>query len=404
MSAARKYLLYSTIAGLFSSSLVYSGALNIQFFYLLMVANLCLMMLMRRLQISVGLLALIAFLAFSGGLGILRGTDTITRVAKELLGISISATYFCCFFRAIGFDVELCVKTYARFAYWVAIIGILIYLPDWILFNQYRLHSVLHEPAMFAFTCLPALYYFADRWLTERIFGKELLVMSVAFVLCQSSTGFIGVLVGVCIFGFRFPRARVLTPFMIGIVGTVLYYSSSDFALRLGDSVSVAQGEDVSKVNLSTYALYSNIYVTKQVLSLHPIMGNGLGSHGKSYDQYVAGVPGIEAYLGSESIGLNAEDASSLANRILSEMGILGLAVSFWFIWHFRPEGYGPVDTLCKGICVYFAVALLREGVYFSNEEWFFIIFYALHKSAAKSYQLLLERRGLYSTVAAYGH
>ena len=49
---------------------------------------------------------LVLYLAASGDIGIANGTDTISQVAKELLGISVSVVYFYYFFRMIGNDFE----------------------------------------------------------------------------------------------------------------------------------------------------------------------------------------------------------------------------------------------------------------------------------------------------------
>ncbi len=240
------------------------------------------------------------------------------------------------------------------------------------------------EPAAFVSVCLPAFYYFADQWQRKRFGGKELCVMSFAFVFSQSSTGFIGLLFGMCIFFMRYRRGRMLLPVVVAFLGGILYVASSDFAMRLNDSFFSLRENDVTGANLSTYALFSNLFVMENVVAEHPLLGNGLGSHGLSYEKYIGVLPGGDMFLGNGFEGLNAEDASSLTIRVLSDMGIIGILLILWFIWRYRPHGDEDQPAMSKAIIVYFFVILLRGGLYFGDEEFFFIVFYALNGIKAR--------------------
>lgn len=388
MINARKFVLYSTTAGIFATAAYSSIAgVNIQLFYLLMILNLFLMMVLKRLWFPLGLFILMIILASSGILGILRGTDSFALSAKEFAGVTMCAFYFCCFFRTMDFKLVECFNLYARMAYWVAILGIVIYPVGLALTYHYRLASVFTEPSAFVFTCIPALYFFADQWQRHRTYGREFLVMLVAFVLAESSNGFIGILLGIAIFLMRYRRARLAMPFILIIVGTAIYTFSADVQVRSDDSLQALQGGDLTGTNMSTWALFSNFFVAERVFEVHPFFGNGLGSHPLSYKKYIGDVTGYEFFAGSGE-GLNATDANSLALRVLSDMGLVGFAMVLWFLWKYRPTGDSELDTMSKGIWLYFFLRLLRGGQYFLNEQYFFTLFYVL--SHMKTHKLLL--------------
>ena len=89
-----------------------------------MLTNLVLMFLLVNFaRIPASILCLVLYLAASGGIGIANGTDTISQVAKELLGISVSVVYFYYFFRMIGSKFEQAFLTYANIAFWFTVIA-----------------------------------------------------------------------------------------------------------------------------------------------------------------------------------------------------------------------------------------------------------------------------------------
>ena len=379
MKTAKTFILYSTLAMMFgTAAYFYAGSVMIQAFYLLIPINLFLMLLMRRLWVPVAVFIFFGFLIVSGAIGVLQHTDTVGRFAKEFVGIGVSAIYFCCFFRTFDFNLEACFRLYARMAYWVAILGFVLFPVYYFLLGEYRLRSILYEPSMFVLTCIPALYYFADQWLRRRRHGRELAVMLAAFLLAGSANGFLGMLFGILIFALRYRRSRIWSVVLIPALAAAIYTTSSDVSQRFDDTYRSLATGDVRDVNLSSYALLTNLFVTRQVLQVHPVMGNGLGSHGISYDQYSGNLEGIEQFSNSIFDRLNAEDANSLGLRVLSDMGIVGACLVLWCIWRYRPRGQTELDFMNQAIWLYFFLKLLRAGHYFSNEQFFFIVFYGV--------------------------
>jgi O-Antigen ligase len=389
MISLRNLIICSTYPALFSSALfIILGGVNIQFFYVFMIFNLVLMLYLGKLWVPLGLLALVAFVLASGAIGIARTSDTLPLFGKQLAGISISAFYFCCFVQLMDWDISECFRKYAHTAYYVAVVGIILFPFQFIYFGIPRLQSVLTEPSMFATTCLPALYYFADQWQRHRRDRRKFLVLGLAFALAGSSVGFLGIMFAVCIFGRRYKSSAVLIPAAVALMGIGVYALSPDFRMRLDDTKKSGQTFDVSGANLSTFALVSNAYVTLQSVKDHPLFGTGAGSHQLSYEKFISTLPGVEQWENTEFLEINAADANSLFLRVLSEFGLVGIALVLWFIWHYRArEGQGA-ESVSEAIWVYFFVKLLRGGVYFSPEQFFFIVLYAVNRGSSRDPKL----------------
>jgi hypothetical protein len=381
----RQYLLWSTVAGLFSSAAVVELGVDLYLWYPLMAVNLLLFVWLGAVRVRPGMWALAAVLALSGAVGLAQGSDTARLFAKQFLGILASVFYFSCFFRMAGDDAAACFRAYVRAAYWVAIVGVARMLVSIPFEGELpRLQSVLSEPAMFALTTLPAAFYCLDRYRRERAYGKELAVIGAALLLSRSSVGYLGIVFGLCVFFSRSWTRAAAGVVLAGGVGGALYAASSDFRTRVDDTLRAAQDLTVEDANLSTYALVSNAFVTARVLAEHPVAGNGLGSHLLSHNAMILDVPGVAMF---ESMilhdkktmdQLNAADANSLLLRLLSETGIAGVAGVLFFLFRFRSPEPGEARAIHRAVLVYFFAKLLRAGHYFSPEQYFFVFAYCL--------------------------
>jgi hypothetical protein len=149
--------------------------------------------------------------------------------------------------------------------------------------------------------------------------------------------------------------------------------------MRVVDTVVAIQKSDVEDANLSTFALVSNMFVTAQVFDDSPILGHGLGSHPLSHARYLEEIPGIQSFIDMDAERLNATDAASLFLRSLSELGLVGLLGILVFIWYFHVPGDGLPAQISNAILIYFFLKLLRSGIYFGPEQFFFILVYVLN-------------------------
>lgn len=379
----RRFILVTTLLGLFSSNVAVSiGSVRILLFYPLILSGLLLFGIIRSLWVPPGLLLLYAFLLISGAVGFVQGTDSVGLYLKSFFGISLSALYFCSFFRMMRFDVEQCFALYAKLAYYIAIVGLLIYPLQLMFGKDAGLHSVLAERGEFAIVCLPSLYYFADRWQRLGTGRRQTLVLLAAMILAGSSLGFLGILFGVLLFGWRYRYGRILMPAVAILAGLLIYTLSANFKLRINDTFAGAIAGSAQGSNLSTFALLSSAYVTGRSLSDYPVMGGGLGSHPLAHDRYVEGMPGIEVFIQADLADESRGEANSLLLRLLSETGIVGTLLAFGFILWCLPRHVSlERRQISLAILIYFFMKLLRSGIYFNPEEFFFIVIYAVNGS-----------------------
>ena len=388
-SYGRTLILYSTLIAVFSDGLLITVAgVNLYLFYVILLFNLFALAFAGKLWVAPKLLTFLGYLLLSGIAGIVLGTGSIAGFAKAFGGVLPNAIYYPAFMRFARFDAQRCFSLYARIAFYVAVLGI-VYLPFQRTMEG-RLTSVFAEPGGFCIVCLPAAFYYADLWQRERIHGGRCIVLIVALLLTVSSMGFMGLLLAVFLFGLRFKTGRIMAPALVVFAGLIIYNSSSYFRLRLDDSVSSVLAGDVSGVNDSTFGLICNVFITQRTFVDHPLFGGGFGSHVTAHDHYFDEVPGA-AYLGREEIqGLGRWDASSLFLRIISELGLVGLAYTAWFLWHYWPPLASPAERgLAMSLLCYVFLKFLRSGVYFNPEEFFFFSLYAVNGLAARIRQQL---------------
>jgi hypothetical protein len=319
------------------------------------------------------------YLSVSGFVGLRHETTTVPFFTKQLLGIGVSAFYFYNFFQLQDNEYERTFHHYAFGAYWASIAGFFI-LPIQVAVGwHHRLQSVFQEPSHFVTVCLPALYYVGYQWMEHRRYGRQLLVMLLAFVLSVSALGILGIALGVFLLLLRHRFWRWAAPLLVaGIIGLAAL-SSHEFQQRLVDTVVAAQKSNVEGSNVSTYALISNMYVTGRVLEESPVLGNGLGSHPISHARYLDEIPGVREFAEINIEQMNVYDASSLALRVLSEFGIFGMVGVLAFIWRFRVPGTSLYAQISNAILLYFFLKLLRSGHYFGPEQFYFILIYVLN-------------------------
>jgi hypothetical protein len=133
------------------------------------------------------------------------------------------------------------------------------------------------------------------------------------------------------------------------------------------------------------------MFITGQVLTEHPVLGNGLGSHVLSSARFLKDVPGEDVVdAAGWGAGANTHDAASLTLRSLSELGLVGFLGILWFILHFRVKGDSGHAAISSAILTCFFQKLLRGGGYSNPEQFFFVMVYMLNyrQSRAASRQL----------------
>lgn len=377
-----RYVYLSTLLGIFSGILNIHIGSTIFFFYVIMLSNMLLMWsFLRPLILPKWLAWLMIYLIASGLIGIARGTDTVFLVEKQVVAIGLSALYFANFFHIEDNQIDSAWATYAKIAYRLTLLALAMWVVRcWIEHGFVRLHGITSEPSAYCVLTLPAYYWYAHQWWTKGKHRKEVLWITLGVALSVSSDGYLAVVFGlVLLFGKKLTSLVLSAVIACGLAISV-YIISPQVHLRVNDTLSALADSDVSGTNLSTYALISNMFVTGHVLEVHPILGNGLGSHVKSGKKYIEDVPGEQIVEAAGwDAGANLHDASSLTLRTLSELGITGFVAILFFILHFRVKGNSDRAAVSGAILTVFFQKLLRGGGYANPEQFFFILIYMLN-------------------------
>ena len=133
---------------------------------------------------------------------------------------------------------------------------------------------------------------------------------------------------------------------------------------------------NLTTVNLSTFALFSNSLVAYNSFRDNPIFGSGLGSHKLSYHKYIGDIVDVNKI----STFLNVDDANSLFLRLLSETGLFGIIIFFYFIFKFhlskKRDESNYLWIINNAILVMFLIRLIRIGHYFIYGFFFFFWLY----------------------------
>ena len=374
----RKYLYYSTLLYVFSLLLMGRFGLSIR----LLELNLVLICLVVRVnRISKWIFWLLLYLAVSCGIGIARGTDSFSWCVLEYRAIAINVIYYYYFFRLIRNDSDRAFIAYAKLAYWFAVAGLVVWASACIMGRDFeRLRGLATEPAQFCSLVLPAYYWYAHQFITRRKHLLEVIVFTATVILTASSVGYISAAFGIILLLLSKRRKYIFVALatVCTLLGTA-YALSSEVQRRVNDTLFVAATGDLTGVNLSTYAIVSNAMITQQVLKESPLIGNGLGSHPMSHARFLADIPSVESFIGMNLEDTNALEANSLTLRVLSELGVLGLAGVLAFLIHFHVRGSGPRSAISKAILVCFFLKLFRSGEYYQPEQFFFIFVYILN-------------------------
>ncbi|WP_298237189.1 O-antigen ligase family protein [uncultured Algibacter sp.] len=305
-----------------------------------------------------------------------------TSLISQIIGISICSFYYYNAVRYVG-AIKIFMY-YSEFSFVVAVLGLLMFYCNITLWDPYRLHSILSEPSRFAIILLPSLYYF--------IKNKSYLKFSVilfSIILSQSSIGLIGLLLLIIIpnLGLIKKSLKYIPIFII----LIFFISKNEhFQIRYNETMSSLSVFSTQKfdrtVNLSSYALISNTYVSYSSFKDH-FLGTGLGAFETMHDKYLSDLILPYNISANNSQDINKADANSLFLRILSDLGIFGLIILIYCSYKFFQviKNKNKDLTIVYGITVYFLLKLLRQGHYFPPEFYFFLFIFIFYIKDLKS-------------------
>jgi O-antigen ligase len=243
-----------------------------------------------------------------------------------------------------------------------------------------KVTSILQEPAHFGAVMAPAMFVALLNIIkNKKYFISKIMSLAIIFstLLSFSAVSYIGIIIAVVLIMLnyrtvKFIAAGILILFALTIFS---YRNFSTLKLRADDTFLVMTNRiPLEFANLSTFAFVSNFLVTKKNFTDSPLFGSGLGSYPISYEKYIKQVINID----KRTIFLNNTDADSLLLRLISETGLLGVVLFFYFIIRFyvskRKDDY--YWMISNSILCLFIINLLRMGNYFYNGFIIFIWMY----------------------------
>lgn len=370
----KKYLLYSSVFAIFTEAFFFNFIIDWKLLYLIIIINYSILVQQQKLKLNNYFLMLIGALLVHGLIVNFVIGIPPNYMLSQLIGISIIGIYYYNFIPL--YDKNDIINVYTKLSLYAALIGYVFYFLN-INLNDGRLQSIFKEPAHYVIVVIPACFYFFKQKKYFRfaiIFGT--------LILSNSSLGYIG-----CALMFIIPNLnlRRLAYFAatIPVIVATFYYVYNEypfFKIRFDDTYASLNAVQTGKfdvyTNLSSYALLSNIFVAKENVKDHPF-GSGIGSHVHMHRNVYRKEMRPPEYLVVQNLDeINSNDANSLFTRIISELGILGLAAVIWFLLKTIPVFRHKNYYLSQGIFIYFLLKLFRDGHYFPPELFFFVWFF----------------------------
>jgi hypothetical protein len=371
--SVKNYLLYSSVFAIFSESFFFHFIIDLKLFYVIIFVNFYILSTLKKITVNK-----YVFITFIGLLihGLVANTligVSYKYLIAQLIGIFIVSTYYYNFVSYI--KVNKLIDFYSKTSLFVAALGFPMLFLGINCNDGFRLQSVFNEPAHFAIVVIPACYLYLKQ---KKYYSFS--VLFVSLLMSQSSLGYIG-----CMLMFLLPnltQKRVLyllaiVPFAFAISYWV-YIENINVKIRIDDTLksygALANGKFEETTNLSSYALMSNVYITKKNIQNHPF-GSGLGSHTYMHKNVYLNQMNPPAYIKTLKLDdINSSDANSLFLRLFSDLGIFGLFIVILLIYYgFKSFGENNYLIISQGIFIYILLKLIRDGHYFPPELYFFI-------------------------------
>ena len=247
-----------------------------------------------------------------------------------------------------------------------------------------RVTSICAEPSNFSRVITPALGYYLFLENRTRKQWRRFGVMALAMVLTFSTMSYVVVFfmvaykylvlkknlfVRIASLGLAAVAAIFIANAVFSTEGQIgggeRHSALSEISIKIRD---VGQGledfspEAIETLNLSSYATLMNVWVALN--APNRLSGTGLGTHEQNYQAVY--------HSDSEYYGLNMQEGYALANRLYSELGMVGIFLFVFFLYkcHDRKN--------IINACVFFALLTVtfRGGHYTRYGTIFFLFLY----------------------------
>jgi hypothetical protein len=386
------FIFFSTIFSIFTESLWIDLGFDFKLFYLVVLINMIILFFFNKIIYTKGLLLFNSIIFFSGIYSIIFGYNKFDYFFIQLFFLTIIPIYYYSFYRLFEDNLEDIISIYCKLSFAIAVFGFLKLPYDMSIGRS--LDSILQEPAHYCTIVLPAYFITFNDKKYPRYYS---IIILLSIIISGSSLGLISLILSILLYIKNITFLKTIITMISALaIGYFIYFSFPPFKLRVDDTVKSLKTGDLSKSNISTYALVSNLYVAGKSFATKPIIGNGIGSHIHSRKKYLDDIKGIEVFKKLGVKNLNEKDGGSLFIRLTSELGLIGIFGVFTFIYKFyvrnKENKYNINAIISKAILLYFFCKLLREGHYFSPEMYFFVFLYVFNKyDSNKSENLKLK-------------
>ncbi len=371
------------------------------------------------IKYGIGRIAITMFLylVITGCIGLFSDNNTIQQFLKIFLGVFFSFLFFDYFIKFLKEDIFKIFYVYLKVTYWICLIGVIQFFSyqigfrfgydfntifgfnKWGIIKQelfgIRINSIFSEPAYFGAYVGPAIFVVINNFINKSkiVYSNfQNILILVTYVFTFSTTAYLGL--GVSLFlvlsSKGFLKYLLIIVVSISVLFYVAYNNVKDFRIRIDDTTSLFSGDLVKfnrftfgKYHGSSLALYDNYNVAFLNLKNNSFLfGTGLGSHGVAFEKYSL-TKGLDQVKGG---ALNAADANSLLLRIVSELGIIGVFITFYFLFKFhtsrvKMKAENHFWIISNACLVLMILNLMRLGHYFyCGFPLFVLLYYYSHK------------------------
>lgn len=378
-----KYILYSSVFALFTEDFKYNFIIDWKLFYLIILINSILLISKKKFFINRNHIIILLFLLFHGIIFYVINKNNLTSLIAQLVGITLSSVYYYSFIKEYG--KNLAINIYLKAAFFFSVLAI----PMWLLkinFFDGRLNGILSEPAHYAAIMIPAVYI-----LFKRKQYSKVSVIVLTLIFAKSSIGFVGLLL---VFILPLVKLKYLLRFSVLLLLSAIafnFYVTSRWNEKFSENsnnqivrkvkqtyqsfTSISDGNFKQDVNLTSYAILSNMFIATQNFLDH-VFGTGLGSYGQQYEKYYHKMKPPKYLITIKQSKINKEDANSLFLRMISDLGIFAVFMILFFLFKGYKVYQNKDNNLQQGAFIYLILKLIREGHYFPPEFYFFLLIF----------------------------
>ena len=364
----------------------------------------------RHVTIGLGLLLAFSFVSVAKGLA-----DPLL-VLRSFSGLMLLQLVQFSYFAYYNYDYGRLFRHYVVIAQVVAAVGLIQeasyvvgFQPgwdlSWLLIGQLdhdtllslsgggpimRISSFFSEPGYLAAALSPAGFLAVNRIAVgnKTYFTRaQAIVVLCALFLTFSSIGYCGIGLSVIFHLHRRHIKRALIPLVACAAVGWWAVSSVDFfrsrAEGLWSALVIQEVTGFENASALTYAM--NAEITRQNVMERPLIGSG-------YDSFMAtalgtldqmGLPdGFLNFISAQDLGdLNFADGMTMYFRVLTEFGLVGVALILALFYVYRVSAADPERRLLQNMCIVFFLTYgLRTGQYIRFELWYFVALYCCIK------------------------